>query len=258
VFWFDFKEELVGFICRPNSPIVLWAFIVAFLFPSEASAWDNLPPQSENPYFNAGPVIGRADLAGPPVAAACLTPQVFRPNPEYLVKLAYGKTFGTSTELDYATLEFSRRVTQYPALTHWGPALAEVQVALLASYVFYNEGTIERTKKLDFHDGYELAWIPKGRFTFPNQWMGLSPYLESGAGLSYVSETYRNSGSRWNWSLLGGFGLEKCMPGRGTLSLGVQWRHLSNGNMWGQGDELHNSNSGTDMIQGLATFLHQF
>lgn len=248
----------MGFICRLNSAIVIWALFVAFLFPQKASAWDNPSPQHQNPYFDAGVGIGGGDLAGPPTAAACLTPQVFRPNHEYLVKLAYGKTYGTCTELDYATLELSRRVTQYPAWTHWGPALAEVQLALMASYVFYTEGTIERTKNLNFHDGYELAWLPKGRFTFPNRWMGLAPYLESGAGLSYVSETYRNSGSRWNWSFLGGFGLETCMAGRGTLSLGVQWRHLCNGNMWGTGDELHNSNSGTDMIQGVATVLHQF
>jgi hypothetical protein len=176
----------------------------------------------------------------------------------YLFKFAYGRTFGTSTELDYATFELSRRVSTFPALTYWGPSIGEVQVATLASYVVYYEGNVERIKQLDFKDGYELAWIPKGRFTFPPFWGGLNPYLESGAGLSYVSETYRNSGSRWNWSFIGGFGLERGFCGSGTFSLGVQWRHLSNGNMWGKGDELHNSNSGTDMIQGLATFITQF
>ena len=84
------------------------------------------------------------------------------------------------------------------------------------------------------------------------------PYGECGAGIGYVSETYRNSGSRFNWSLLGGFGLERRLKSHALIALGVQWRHLSNGNMWGTGDELHNSNSGTDMIQGLATFLHIF
>ncbi|MBI5250068.1 MAG: acyloxyacyl hydrolase [Desulfomonile tiedjei] len=177
---------------------------------------------------------------------------------DYSLKLAYGKTFGTSTELDYATFELSRRVSVFPALTYWGPAIGEVQLATLASYVLYYEGQIERLKKLDFRDGYELAWIPKGRFTFPSYWLGVSPYVESGAGLSYVSETYRNSGSRWNWSLLGGFGFEKDFYGSGSFSLGVQWRHLSNGNMWGKGDELHNSNSGTDMIQGMASFIQRF
>jgi hypothetical protein len=38
----------------------------------------------------------------------------------------------------------------------------------------------------------------------------------------------------------------------------MQWRHLSNGNMWGKGDELHHSNSGTDMIQGMVAFVHHF
>jgi hypothetical protein len=178
--------------------------------------------------------------------------------PDYLVKLAYGRTIGTSTQLDYATLEVSKRVKRYPTMTVCGPALGEVQVALLGSYVFYYEGNIERLKKLNFHDGYELGWLPKGRFTFPGGVIGWDTYLESGAGLGYVSETYRNSGSRWNWSLMGGFGFEKCMPYGGSFSLGVQWRHLSNGNMWGKGDELHNSNSGTDMLQGLATILQRF
>jgi hypothetical protein len=177
---------------------------------------------------------------------------------DFLLKLAYGKTFGTSTELDYATFELSRRLSAFPALTYWGPAVGEVQIATLASYVVYYEGNTERVKKLDFRDGYELAWLPKGRFTFPNICAGMSPYLESGAGLSYVSETYRNSGSRWNWSFLGGFGFERAFCGSGAFSIGVQWRHLSNGNMWGKGDELHNSNSGTDMIQGLATFIKEF
>lgn len=183
---------------------------------------------------------------------------VFIPQNDYLVKMAYGRTFGTSTALDYATLEFSKRVSQYPILTCLGPATGEVQMAFLASYVFYTPGDIEKIKMLNFHDGYEFAWLPKGRFTFRAGPMGLNPYLESGAGMSYVSETYRNSGSRFNWSLLGGFGLQKCVPGSGVVSVGVQWRHLSNGNMWGVGDELHNSNSGTDMIQGLATILHRF
>ena len=155
-------------------------------------------------------------------------------------------------------LGVSKQVSSFPAFTVWGPATGEVQVAMLASYVFYYEGTIERIKKLDFHDGFELGWVPKGRFTFPICSLGMSPYLESGAGLSYVSETFRNSGSRWNWSFLGGFGFERCLPGSGVISLGVQWRHLCNGNMWGKGDELHNSNSGTDMIQGLASIIHRF
>ena len=71
------------------------------------------------------------------------------------------------TQLDYATLEVSKRVKRYPTMTVCGPAWGEVQVAMLGSYVFYYEGNIERLKKLNFHDGYELGWVPKGRFTFP-------------------------------------------------------------------------------------------
>jgi len=205
----------------------------------------SVPPWQNTPAALTGPV-------------AAPIPKVFNAPDDYLVKLAYGRTFGTSTELDYATLELSKPLSRYPAYTHWGAAQGEVHMALLASYVVYYQGNIERIKQLNFHDGYELGWLPKGRFTFVNHVMGMKPYLESGAGLSYVSETYRNSGSRWNWSLLGGGGLETCVPGGGVFSLGVQWRHLSNGNMWGKGDELHNSNSGTDMIQGMASFVRQF
>ena len=171
-----------------------------------------------------------------PAGYAFLPVPIFQPANDYLLKLAYGRTYGTSTQLDYATLELSKQVSSFPAFTVWGPATGEVQVAMLASYVFYYEGTIERIKKLDFHDGFELGWVPKGRFTFPICSLGMSPYLESGAGLSYVSETFRNSGSRWNWSFLGGFGFERCLPGSGVISLGVQWRHLCNGNMWGKGN----------------------
>jgi len=192
-------------------------------------------------------------------------PLLFSPPPsspepvrDYLVKMAYGRTFGTCTELDYATLELTKRVSGSPLRTVCGPAWAEVQMALLASYVFYYEGTVERLKRLNFRDGYEIGWLPKGRFTFPVTSGGLATYMESGAGMSYVSETYRNSGSRLNWSLLGGFGFEKPVASGGSFAFGVQWRHLSNGNMWGKGDELHNSNSGTDMIQGIATFFQKF
>ena len=203
-------------------------------------------------------VYGRRDLHSGRVPTASPPVTCFAPLGGYEVKLAYGTTFGTSTDLDYATLEVSKSISRYPAFTFCGPAMAEVQVAMLASYVVYSEGTIERVKRLDYHDGFELGWIPKGKFTFPAGFLGMAPYLESGAGMSYVSETYCNSGSRWNLSFIGGFGLEKWLPGQGKISLGVQWRHMSNGNMWGEGDELHNSNSGTDMIQGLATVLQRF
>jgi len=177
---------------------------------------------------------------------------------DYLIKVAYGRTFGTSTNLDYATLEFSKSVARSRLLESLGPAVAELHFAMLASYVMYYEGTIERVKRLDFQDGYEVAWVPKGRFIFPGVFLGMVPYGECGMGVSYVSETYRNSGSRFNWSLLGGLGLERRISDRSQLALGIQWRHLSNGNMWGVGDELHNSNSGTDMVQALATFVQPF
>ncbi|MFC1836009.1 acyloxyacyl hydrolase [Thermodesulfobacteriota bacterium] len=193
------------------------------------------------------------------VMRAVRSPQSsFKLSNNYFVKLAYGRTFGTCTELDYATVELSRRVKRFETKTFCGPTLAELQVAVMGSYVLYKEGKVERIKSLDFQDGYEVGWVPKGRVTLSSGPIGMMPYMESGAGLSYVSETYRNSGSRWNWSLLAGMGVEKHLPGLVRVSLGLQWRHLSNGNMWGAGDELHNSNSGTDMIQGSASLVHLF
>jgi hypothetical protein len=175
----------------------------------------------------------------------------------YRLKFTYGRTFGTSTELDYVTLEVSRRISESPSFVVRGTALGEFELAFLASHVCYKEGVIERVKRLDFRDGYEVGLIPKSRVTIPTRVPGLASYLESGAGIGYVSETYRNSGSRWNWSLLAGFGLEKSFHDQ-QVCVSMQWRHLSNGNMWGKGDELHNSNSGTDMIQGMAAFVHRF
>ncbi|MGB6064137.1 MAG: hypothetical protein WBG50_04980 [Desulfomonilaceae bacterium] len=242
----------MGSRCRVYFGVILSATFIIIGWCSSAHTWDGILPDMSPLRFDRPTQENCLQACLLPQAPACLPFQDFR------LKLAYGRTYGTSTQLDYATMEFSKPVSRYPADTIWGPALAEVQVALLASYVVYYEGTIERIKKLDFHDGYELAWLPKGRFTFPTCPLGVSPYLESGAGLSYVSETFRNSGSRWNWSFLGGFGFERCLPGEGVFSLGVQWRHLCNGNMWGKGDELHNSNSGTDMIQGLASVIHRF
>jgi hypothetical protein len=248
-----FKEDIVGLGCRVVFRVVVSTTFITILTCMSAMSW-------EGPLPNMNP-SGTALPPAPPngLQASLLPPApAFGPANDYLVKLAYGRTYGTSTQLDYATLELSKRLSSFPAVTIWGPAVGEVQVAMLASYVVYYEGNVERIKKLDFHDGYELAWVPKGRFTFPICSVGVAPYLESGAGLSYVSETFRNSGSRWNWSFLGGFGFERCLPGDAVFSLGVQWRHLCNGNMWGKGDELHNSNSGTDMIQGLASFVHRF
>jgi hypothetical protein len=177
---------------------------------------------------------------------------------DYQFKFAYGKTFGTSTALDYTTVELNRRITAGETEGFYGPARGEFRLALLASRVNYHAGDIERVKRLEFQDGLEMAVLPKARISFLEGLAGFLPYMESGAGMSYVTETYRNSGSRWNWSLLGGMGMERRLVGKAAVSLGLQWRHLSNGNMWGKGDELHNSNSGTDMVQAVAALLHQF
>jgi len=150
---------------------------------------------------------------------------------DYQLKFAYGKTFGTSTSLDYTTVEFNRRLTAADTEGFYGPARGEFRLALLASRVNYHEGDIERVKKLEFQDGLEMAVLPKARISFLEGPAGFLPYMESGAGMSYVTETYRNSGSRWNWSLLGGMGMERRLLGKAAVSLGLQWRHLSNGNM---------------------------
>lgn len=250
----------MGFVCGWRNILVLMT-MVWLAHPSSCGlAWDCASYSSvHDRSFGVAPNFPAGAFGQSPGGMPCLLPPMsVRPCKDLLVKFAYGRTFGTCTMLDYATVELSRRVTRYPAQTLYGPAVGEVQVALLGSYVFYYEGDVERLRRLDFHDGYELAWLPKGRFTFPAGPMGMAPYLESGAGLGYVSETYRNSGSRWNWSLLAGFGMESCLTDGTVFSMGLQWRHLSNGNMWGKGDELHNSNSGTDMIQALLTLLHRF
>ncbi len=243
-------------VCRVAALSVLGSLWLMVVSCPSAAASDNLSGAwgMDRAYVAAVPAS-----VGPSTTASVL-PERTPPSPpsDLLVKLAYGRTFGTSTELDYATVEVSKPVRKFPALTMWGPTMSEVQLAVLGSYVFYYEGNIERTKRLNFRDGYEVGWLPKGRFTLPRGMIGFDTYLESGAGMSYVSETYRNSGSRWNWLLVGGFGFERSLRGRGTICVGVQWRHLSNGNMWGKGDELHNSNSGTDMVQGIATFMQRF
>ena len=243
---------------RTGWTCALAAGIVAALSPSLARWSDShIPPTSPAYHYGA-----QASLYSPEVQSHIeqLIPSARMPSDAdypYRVKFAYGRTFGTSTELDYVTLEVSRRVSDYPAVTVRGGALGEFEVAFLASHVCYKEGVIERIKRLEFRDGYEVGLIPKSRFTIPTRVDGLASYLESGAGIGYVSETYRNSGSRWNWSLLAGWGLEKSFQDQ-VVYLSMQWRHLSNGNMWGKGDELHHSNSGTDMIQGMVAFVHHF
>lgn len=249
----------MGFVRLVGWVFVFLAAAGSILAPEAALPADSPPRVNSTGYWsgaqanlNTGELLDRTSPASSPVIP------MFAIQDEYRVKLAYGRTFGTLSDLDYVTIEVNSPVTRYPASTPYGEATGEVQVAFLASHVCYRARTLERLRHLDFHDGYELALLPKGRVTLPSGPMKMVPYLESGAGMSYVSETYCNSGSRWNWSLLAGVGIERVLPGRTILSMGLQWRHLSNGNMWGKGDELHNSNSGTDMVQGLASLVQRF
>lgn len=245
----------MSILCRLKVAVVV-VLLLPFLTGSHVLALDGDAPTISRNHEEAAPVRPSGPGSAEPLLARII-PSSTALN-DLLLKVAYGRTFGTSTELDYATLELSKSVSKRPMNTSYGQALGELQIAMLASYVFYYEGTIERIKRLNFRDGYELAWLPKGRVSFSQRLLGMVPYVETGAGIGYVSETYRNSGSRFNWSLLGGVGFERRIADVAMLSVGLQWRHLSNGNMWGKGDELHNSNSGTDMIQGLATLIHRF
>lgn len=249
----------MGFAYLGRRVLVMWACCALMLPCSAAISFDGISNTGRSLVRNivkAIPSFGesspRASL--PDISAV----KASEPEGGYMLKMAYGKTFGTCTALDYATLEVSKPIKQYPTETKIGPAVGEVQLALIGSYVMYHGGKVEQLKRLDFHDGVEISGLPKGRLTFPVGPLGTATYVESGAGIGYVTETYRNSGSRWNWSLLWGFGFEKQLFDRGLVCLGLQWRHLSNGNMWGKGDELHNSNSGTDMVQALATLVHRF
>jgi len=245
-------------VCRRDWVCVFVAGIVAAFTPWPARGSDSYVQPSSRAYtYGARAALYSSGAQFRPDASVRTARQSPESDYPYRFKFAYGRTFGTSTELDYVTVELSRRVSDYPAFVVRGTALGEFELAFLASHVCYKEGVIERVKRLDFRDGYEVGFIPKSRFTIPTGVAGLASYLESGAGIGYVSETYRNSGSRWNWSLLAGCGLEKSFRDQ-VVSLRMQWRHLSNGNMWGKGDELHNSNSGTDMIQGMAAFIHYF
>lgn len=245
-------------VCRGWVCILTLSVLIALAHTSSAPAGDGASPQAANNLYTG--IVGLPFPGGEP--SSKLPPvlplgSVFERQNDYQIKIAYGRTFGTSTTLDYATLELNKPLSRFSASRLGGLASTELQFAVLASYVVYYQGAVERIKRLNFQDGYELAWLPKSKFILPASVLGLIPYLENGAGMSYVSETYRNSGSRFNWSLLGGMGFEKPLS-HGVLSVGLQWRHLSNGNMWGKGDELHNSNSGTDMVQALASLVQQF
>lgn len=245
-------------LSRVRVLVCLAAGIAAGLIvqPAEASGGysSRLSHQRHAAHASLSGATGRQDV----VASSKPANLKLEVSSDYRVRLAFGRTFGTSTELDYTTVEVSRRLSEYPEELLPVAGKGEFQVAFLASHVSYKGGHIERLKRLDFHDGYELGVLPKAFVTLPAGPLGVATYLESAAGIGYVSETYRNSGSRWNWSLLAGFGMERGLDDRTFVGVGLLWRHLSNGNMWGKGDELHNSNSGTDMIQGTARLVHRF
>jgi hypothetical protein len=225
---------------------------------SHAAGWDISP----DPRFDghAARAVMATGQSAPIAPRANFVPEPCAVNPfsDYLVKLAYGTTFLTLTPLDYATIEVSAPFKRYSMMTPWGSWFSEFQFALLGSYVIYRESAAERAHNRNFRGGYELGGLPKLRFTFPGGPVSLDAYFEGGVGMDYVTETYRNAGSRWNWLLLSGFGLQKSIRGNGIIGLGVQWRHISNASMWGTSNEIHSHNPGTNMIQGLVTFRYPF
>ena len=236
----------------------LAAGLIVCLNYSHAAGWGSSPDPSLDGYA-ARAVIGTVQSAPiAPKANFVPEPCVVYPFSEYLVKLAYGTTFATHTPLDYATLEVSAPFKRYSMMTPCGTWFSEFQFALLASYVIYSESDADRAHNRNFRSGYELGGLPKLRFTFPSRSVSLDAYLEGGVGTDYVTETYRNAGSRWNWLLLAGFGLQKSIGGNAVMSLGIQWRHISNASMWGTSNEIHSHNPGTNMIQGTVTFRYPF
>jgi len=236
----------------------LAAGLIVCLNYSHAAGLD-ISPDPRFDGYTARTVMGTVQSAPiAPRANFVPEPCVVHPFSEYLVKLAYGTTFATSTPLDYATLEVSAPFKRYSMMTPWGTWFSEFQLALLGSYVIYRESDADRAHNRKFRSGYELGGLPKLRFTFPSRSVSWDTYFEGGVGTDYVTETYRNAGSRWNWLLLAGFGLQKSIRGNAIMSLGVQWRHISNANMWGTSNEIHSYNPGTNMIQGLVTFRYPF
>jgi hypothetical protein len=225
---------------------------------SYAAGWDSCP-DSRFDGSAARAVIGTVQSATAGTKANFVPePCVVHPFSDYLVKLAYGTTFLTSTPVEYATFEISAPFKRYSMMTPWGTTLSEFQFALLGSYVMYRESDADRAHYRRFRSGYELGGLPKFRFTFPSRSVPWDSYVEGGVGIDYVTETYRNAGSRWNWLLLAGFGLQKSMRSNAIMSLGVQWRHISNASMWGTSNEIHSHNPGTNMIQGVVTFRYPF
>ncbi|MGB6065778.1 MAG: acyloxyacyl hydrolase [Desulfomonilaceae bacterium] len=251
-------EVVMRCVYRMRRFFGLAAGLIVCLIHSHAAGWDISPDPRFDGYAARAVVGAVQSVPIEPRANFVPEPSVVYPFSEYLVKLAYGKTFLTSTPLDYATLEVSAPFKRYSMMTPWGMWFSEFQFALLGSYVIYRESDADRAHNRNFRSGYELGGLPKLRFTFPCGSVSLDAYVEGGVGIDYVTETYTNAGSRWNWLLLSGFGLQKSIRGNGIMSLGVQWRHISNANMWGTSNEIHSYNPGTNMIQGLVTFRYPF
>ena len=145
----------------------LAAGLIVCLTYSHAAGWD-ISPDPRLDGYAARAVMGTVQSA-PIVPRANFVPEpcVVHPFSEYLVKLAYGTTFLTSTPLDYATLEVSAPFKRYSMMTPWGAWFSEFQFALLGSYVIYRESDADRAHNRNFRSGYELGGLPKLRFTFP-------------------------------------------------------------------------------------------
>ena len=255
---FGGMEVVIRRVYRMYRLFGLVAGLIVCLNYSHAAGLDISPDQRFDAY--AARAVTGTFLSASIAPGANFLPEscAVHPFSEYLVKLAYGTTFLSSTPLDYATLEVSAPFKRYSMMTPWGTWFGEFQFALLGSYVTYHESDADRAHNRNFRNGYELGGLPKLRLTFPCTSVSLDAYVEGGVGTDYVTETYRNAGSRWNWLLLAGFGLQKSMPGNAVMAVGVQWRHISNASMWGTSNEIHSHNPGTNMIQGLVTFRYPF
>ncbi len=99
---------------------------------SDAVGWDgSAVPRSD--VHAAKPVMGTVQsVAFGPRANFVPEPCEVRPLSEYLVKLAYGTTFLTSTPLDYATLEVSAPFKRYSIQTPLGGGLPSSSLLCLA------------------------------------------------------------------------------------------------------------------------------
>ena len=132
---FGGAEVIMGHVYRVCRFCVLAAGLIVCLNPSQAAAWD-ISPDSRFDGFAAKAVTGTVQSPSiAPRANFVPEPCVVHPFSEYLVKLAYGSTFLSSTPLDYATLEVGAPFKRYSMMTPWGAWFSEFQFALLGSHV---------------------------------------------------------------------------------------------------------------------------